>query len=129
MSETIVPQKTYLVVFLSLIGLTLLTTGVAFIDLGPFNTVVALVIAFCQNVARHFLFYGSAAEWRPGADRFDCRIFLACPAHGSDDDRLPNARLDARAGRLVNCRAADTPIIGNDPSEWRGLQPALLRVC
>jgi cytochrome c oxidase subunit 4 len=48
MTHLIVPQKTYLPVFLALIGLTILTTGVAFIDLGAFNTVVALVIAFCK---------------------------------------------------------------------------------
>jgi len=48
MSQRIVPLKTYVLVFVSLIGLTLLTTGVAFLDLGPFNTVVALVIAFCK---------------------------------------------------------------------------------
>jgi cytochrome c oxidase subunit IV len=48
MSQQIVPQKTYLMVFLSLVGLTILTTGVAFVDLGPFNTVAALVIAFSK---------------------------------------------------------------------------------
>jgi cytochrome c oxidase subunit 4 len=48
MSQLIVPVKTYIVVFAGLIGLTLLTTGAAFIDLGAFNTVVALVIAFCK---------------------------------------------------------------------------------
>jgi cytochrome c oxidase subunit 4 len=48
MSQLIVPQKTYLYVFLSLIGLTALTTGVAYVDLGPFNTVVALAIAFSK---------------------------------------------------------------------------------
>ena len=48
MSLRVVPQKTYLLVFLSLIGLTILTTGVAFIDLGPLNTVAALVIAFTK---------------------------------------------------------------------------------
>jgi cytochrome c oxidase subunit 4 len=48
MSHLIVPQKTYLTVFLALIGLTLLTTGVAFVNLGPFNTVVALAIAFSK---------------------------------------------------------------------------------
>ena len=48
MSQHIVPSKTYVLVFLGLIGLTALTTGVAFIDLGPFNTVAALVIAFCK---------------------------------------------------------------------------------
>jgi cytochrome c oxidase subunit 4 len=48
MSQHIVPLKTYVLVFLSLIALTGLTTGVAFIDLGPFNTVVALAIAFAK---------------------------------------------------------------------------------
>jgi cytochrome c oxidase subunit 4 len=48
MSQQIVPTKTYVTVFVSLIGLTLLTTGVAFINLGAFNTIVALAIAFCK---------------------------------------------------------------------------------
>jgi cytochrome c oxidase subunit IV len=48
MSQHIVPQKTYVFVFLGLIGLTILTTGVAYIDLGPLNTVAALVIAFSK---------------------------------------------------------------------------------
>jgi cytochrome c oxidase subunit 4 len=56
MSQQIVPLKTYVTVFVSLIGLTLLTTGVAFIDLGPFNTVVALVIAFCKMLLVIFFF-------------------------------------------------------------------------
>lgn len=45
MSEHIVPVKTYVAVFISLILLTALTTGVAYIDLGVFNTVAALAIA------------------------------------------------------------------------------------
>ena len=45
MSEPIVPQKTYVIVFLGLIGLTILTTGVAFIDLGRMNVVIMLAIA------------------------------------------------------------------------------------
>jgi cytochrome c oxidase subunit IV len=45
MSEHVLPKKLYFMVFLSLIVLTAITTAVAFIDLGPFNTVVALVIA------------------------------------------------------------------------------------
>jgi cytochrome c oxidase subunit IV len=45
MSEHVLPKKLYFAVFGALIGLTAITTGVAFIDLGPFNTVVALVIA------------------------------------------------------------------------------------
>lgn len=45
MSEHIVPVNTYIGIFLALLALTALTTGVAFVDLGPLNTVVALTIA------------------------------------------------------------------------------------
>jgi cytochrome c oxidase subunit IV len=45
MSAHIVPVKTYVAVFIALICLTALTTGVAFIDMGAMNTVAALVIA------------------------------------------------------------------------------------
>jgi cytochrome c oxidase subunit IV len=45
MSQHIVPVRSYVVVFLALMGLTALTVGVAFINLGSLNTVIALVIA------------------------------------------------------------------------------------
>ena len=45
MSEHIVSAKTNIAVWLTLLVLTGVTAGVAFLDLGPFNTVVALVIA------------------------------------------------------------------------------------
>ena len=45
MAEEIVPPKTYLLVFAVLLVLTCITSVVAFIDLGPWNVVVALVIA------------------------------------------------------------------------------------
>jgi cytochrome c oxidase subunit 4 len=45
MSGHVVPVKTYVAVFVALLALTALTTGIAFIDLGAINTVVALVIA------------------------------------------------------------------------------------
>jgi len=48
MSEHVVPLKTNVTVWLVLLVLTGVTAGVAFIDLGPFNTVVALVIATCK---------------------------------------------------------------------------------
>jgi cytochrome c oxidase subunit 4 len=48
MSGHIIPKKLYFVIFASLLILTGITTGVAFIDLGPWNTVVALVIACCK---------------------------------------------------------------------------------
>lgn len=40
--------KTYIFVFLGLICATILTTAVAFVDLGPFSVVVALAIAVCK---------------------------------------------------------------------------------
>jgi cytochrome c oxidase subunit IV len=44
-SEHVVPYATYVGVFLALLFFTGLTTGVAYIDLGIFNTIVALLIA------------------------------------------------------------------------------------
>jgi cytochrome c oxidase subunit 4 len=44
----VVPKKYYFLVFFALLALTALTTGVAFIDLGKWNTVLALLIAFCK---------------------------------------------------------------------------------
>ena len=48
MSQHIVSIKTYLLIFAALIVLTGVQIQVAFIDLGLWNTVVALTIAFCQ---------------------------------------------------------------------------------
>jgi cytochrome c oxidase subunit 4 len=45
MAEVIIPPKTYLLVFATLLVLTYITTVVAFVDLGPWNIVVALAIA------------------------------------------------------------------------------------
>jgi cytochrome c oxidase subunit IV len=44
-SGHVVPVTLYVGVFLALMVLTGLTTGIAYIDLGAFNTVVALIIA------------------------------------------------------------------------------------
>ncbi|HEY1239068.1 MAG TPA: cytochrome C oxidase subunit IV family protein [Bryobacteraceae bacterium] len=44
-SEHIDSTKTYALVLLALLGLTVLTTLVAFVDLGDFSVVVALAIA------------------------------------------------------------------------------------
>ena len=44
----VVPVSTYLIVFVLLMMGTALTTGVAYIDLGRWNTVVALAIAFTK---------------------------------------------------------------------------------
>ena len=45
MSEHIVPKRTYYLIFLALMVGTAITVAVAFVDLGPLNTVVALGIA------------------------------------------------------------------------------------
>ena len=45
MASHVVPVKTYVAIFVALLGLTALTTYVSFIDLGRMNTVVALAIA------------------------------------------------------------------------------------
>lgn len=45
MAEHIVPKKTYYIVFGTLLCLTGATTGIAYIDLGVWNTAVALAIA------------------------------------------------------------------------------------
>jgi cytochrome c oxidase subunit IV len=58
MSMPVVPQKTYFMIFCALIGLTALTTGVAFMDLGPFNTIAALAIAFSKMLLVLLFFMG-----------------------------------------------------------------------
>lgn len=45
MSSHIVPLKTYFVIFGALMVLTVLTVGIAFVDLGFLNTFVAVTIA------------------------------------------------------------------------------------
>ena len=45
MSEHIIPSKTYYAIWVLLLILTAVTAWVATIDLGPLNTIVALVIA------------------------------------------------------------------------------------
>ncbi len=48
MAEHIASRKMYVLIFTLLILLTALTSAAAFVDLGPFNTVVALVIAMVK---------------------------------------------------------------------------------
>ena len=46
--NTVVSPRIYVAVFAALAILTLLTTGIAFIDLGVLNPVVAISIAVCK---------------------------------------------------------------------------------
>lgn len=45
MTEPAISRRTYILTYLALLCLTLATTGVAFIDLGPANTILAVVFA------------------------------------------------------------------------------------
>jgi cytochrome c oxidase subunit 4 len=56
MSEHIVPKSTYYLIFAALMIGTAITVGVAFIDLGVLNTVVALAIA-CTKATLVVLFF------------------------------------------------------------------------
>jgi cytochrome c oxidase subunit 4 len=46
--ETHIAKRTYFLVFAALIILTLITTGAAYLDLGIFNTPIALAIAITK---------------------------------------------------------------------------------
>src|SRR5215475_8914635 len=48
MAEDVDSAATYLLVFAGLVVMTIATTAVAFVDLGPFSVVAALVIATCK---------------------------------------------------------------------------------
>jgi cytochrome c oxidase subunit 4 len=54
--DHVVTPKTYLIVYVSLLVATALTVGAAFIDLGPFNPVLALGIA-CFKAVIVILFF------------------------------------------------------------------------
>jgi cytochrome c oxidase subunit IV len=67
MSEHIVPVKTYVAVFVSLICLTALTTGAAFVDMGRMNTVVALAIAVAKMLL--VILFFMHVKYSPGLTR------------------------------------------------------------
>jgi cytochrome c oxidase subunit 4 len=56
MHEHITPVKTYLAVFATLIVLTFTTVLVSFVDVGEWNIVVALLIAFTKATLVVFIF-------------------------------------------------------------------------
>jgi cytochrome c oxidase subunit 4 len=63
----VVPVGTYLGIFLALIAMTGITTGVAYIDLGPANTVVALAIAVVKMLLVVLFFMH--VKYSPGLTR------------------------------------------------------------
>ena len=48
MAQAVVPKKTYLLAYLVLLALTLLTTLLAYINMGPFSIAIAILIAAVQ---------------------------------------------------------------------------------
>jgi cytochrome c oxidase subunit 4 len=72
MQGHIVPKKTYFAIFGVLLALTILTTGMAYVNLGQWNTIVALIIACCKAtlVALFFMHL----RWSPGVMRV---VFLS----------------------------------------------------
>jgi cytochrome c oxidase subunit IV len=67
MSGHVVPIKVYVGVFLALIALTLLTTGAASVNLGRWNTVVALAIAVTKMILVVLFFMH--VKYSPGLTR------------------------------------------------------------
>jgi len=76
MTEHIVPRKIYIAVWATLLAMTLITTLVAFVDLGRFNTVVALAIATFKASLVVLFFMG--AKYTPRLTRvvIICGIFF-----------------------------------------------------
>ncbi|HEY4742730.1 MAG: cytochrome C oxidase subunit IV family protein [Candidatus Acidiferrales bacterium] len=63
----VVPVRVYVMVFLALLFLTGLTTGVAFVDLGAMNTVAALAIAVVKMLLVALFFM--ELRYSPGLTR------------------------------------------------------------
>lgn len=67
MSEPLTPERTYYGVFAALIGLTLLTVAVSFLELGAWHTTVGVLIGVIKAtlVALFFmhLLHSSRASW------------------------------------------------------------------
>jgi len=67
MAEHIVPVRIYLIIFVSLMVLTAVTVAVARLDLGSWNSIVALTIAVCKAtlVVLYFMHirYSSRLTW------------------------------------------------------------------
>ena len=67
MSNTVVPTKTYLAIFVALMVLLGITIGVAYVDLGKLNLAVAMGIAIAKAALIVWFFmhlrYGQRLTW------------------------------------------------------------------
>ena len=68
MSHTVVPRKLYCLVFAALLVLTAVTVAAALLDLGPFNLVVAMVIAGVKMML--VVVYFMHLRWSENLTRF-----------------------------------------------------------
>ncbi len=68
-------KKLYITIWFALLCFTALTTGVAYIDLGPFNTVVALVIAIFKASLVVFFFMHARHSERLVRVVIGCAVF------------------------------------------------------
>ena len=48
MAQSVVPKRTYLLTYLGLLALTLITVLVAYVNMGPFSMTIAILIAGIQ---------------------------------------------------------------------------------
>jgi len=76
MSEHVVPKRIYIAVWATLLAMTLITTLVAFVDLGRFNTVVALSIATFKASLVVLFFMGAKHAPRLTRVAIICGIFF-----------------------------------------------------
>ena len=76
MSEHVVPKRTYIAVWATLLAMTLITTLVAFVDLGRFNTVVALAIATFKATLVVLFFMGAKYTARLTKVVIICGLFF-----------------------------------------------------
>jgi cytochrome c oxidase subunit IV len=58
MSHPVISNKFYISIWAGLICLTVATAGASYIELGPFNIVVALLIATCKMLLVALFFMG-----------------------------------------------------------------------
>ena len=82
MSEHLIPQRVYYVVFACLIALTMLTVWLSFQELGPWHAAVGLAIATCKAslVAlffMHVLYSGRLVWIMLGAGLFWLAILMS----------------------------------------------------
>ena len=76
MTEHVVPKKIYIAVWATLLLMTLVTTLVAFVDLGRFNTVAALTIATFKATLVVLFFMGAKYTPRLTKVAIICGIFF-----------------------------------------------------